>query len=99
MVVLHGRLVVVAQGQRVTGVDEEVIAQTNVLKVMDDCGKVGGQQVRWVCVAGHQPPAVEQHVQSPEHVGGMGAAVIGVCSIALFHAVEKPGQFEDTHGK
>ena len=92
MVVLHGRLVVVAQSQRVTGIDEEVIAQTDVLKVMDDRGKVAGQQVHWIGVARHQAPAVEKHMQSPEHVSGVGAAVIGVCSVALLHAMEKPGK-------
>ena len=93
MVVLHGRLVVVAQSQRVAGVDEEVIAQTDVLKIMNDRSDVAGQQRHWVCIAGRQPSPVEQHVQRLKHVGGVGAVVVRVLLVALLDAVQKPAQF------
>ena len=45
MVVLHRADIIVQQGQRVTRLDEEVIVDAVVLVVVDDGGKVAGEEL------------------------------------------------------
>lgn len=86
MVVLQGRLIIVCQGNGVSSLDEEVVVEAAMLKVMDDGRPVGGEvegAQEGICL--QQAAMAQQHVCHLKHTGHVCTAhpLMSVCMRCL----------------